>query len=383
MTRRPWITLLAGALLTGSLGSIHAFSVFIEPLEEGFGVTRAQASAVYSLALLSLTAAVFLGHRLYGRLPPPGIAGLAAALAALGLGVSAEAEHFTGLCLGYSLLFGGANGIGYGFALQLVAQAMPARRGFAMGAVTAVYALGASGFAWLFGRLAGSEGVAPALLFMAVLMAGVGVVAPALLLWSRAAYRGASATGAGSPARRKLVILLWAGYGSGCAAGLMAIAHAAGIAIAAGARGYAVAGVMLVGLGNAAGGVSAGWLADRVALRRLLGGLSGLSAFALLVLAAGPGAATTLLGLGVVGLAYGAIIAVFPAAVSRYFGPLEAARTYGRVFTAWGLAGLAAPWAAGHLYDLYDSYRPALVAAAFAAFLSAGVVLALPDPKRR
>ena len=56
MTRRPGITLLAGALLTGSLGSIHAFPVFIEPLEEGFGVTRAQASAVYSLALPSLTA---------------------------------------------------------------------------------------------------------------------------------------------------------------------------------------------------------------------------------------------------------------------------------------------------------------------------------------
>ena len=118
-------------------------------------------------------------------------------------------------------------------------------------------------------------------------------------------------------------------------------------------------------------------------MRRLLCGLPGLAALALLVLAAEPGAATTLLGLGAVGLSYGAIIAVCPAAVSHYFGPLESARVYGRVFTAWGLAGLAAPWAAGHLYDLYDSYRPALAAAAIAALLSAGFALALPGPKRR
>ena len=382
MRPRPWITLLAGALLTGSLGSIHAFSVFVEPLERSFGVPRAQVSAVYSLALLSLTGAVFFGHRLFGRLPPPAIAGLAAALAALGLGIAAEATHLAGLYLGYSLLFGGANGIGYGFALQLVAQAMPARRGFAMGAVTAVYALGASGFAIIFDHFAGSTGIGPALLLMAVLMAGVAISAPALLLWSQATYHGTSAAGPGSPARRKLTGLLWAGYGSGCAAGLMTIAHAAGIAVATGARGYAVTGVMLIGLGNAAGGVVAGWLADRVALRRLLCGLSGLSALALIALAAGSGTAATLLGLGVVGLAYGAIIAVYPAAVSHYFGPLDAARAYGRVFTAWGLAGLVAPWTAGHLYDLHDSYRLALAVAALAAVFSACCALALPDPER-
>ena len=40
-------------------------------------------------------------------------------------------------------MFGAANGLGYGYALQISAQANPRYKGFAMGLVTASYALGA------------------------------------------------------------------------------------------------------------------------------------------------------------------------------------------------------------------------------------------------
>ena len=46
LTPRPWIALLAGMPLTASPGSIHAFSVLAAPLEQTFGVTRAQASSI-------------------------------------------------------------------------------------------------------------------------------------------------------------------------------------------------------------------------------------------------------------------------------------------------------------------------------------------------
>lgn len=58
----------------------------------------------------------------------------------------------------------------------------------------------------------------------------------------------------------------------------------------------------------------------------------------------------------VVGGSYGALIAVYPVAVSDRFGPRASARIYGRVFTAWGLAGLVGPWGAGALFDMFGNY---------------------------
>ena len=41
------------------------------------------------------------------------------------------------------------------------------------------------------------------------------------------------------------------------------------------------------------------------------------------------------------------------------------------MFTAWGMAGLVAPWLAGHLYDRSDSYVYALGLAGGLGVLSA------------
>jgi OFA family oxalate/formate antiporter-like MFS transporter len=68
-------------------------------------------------------------------------------------------------------------------------------------------------------------------------------------------------------------------------------------------------------------------------------------------------------------------------AVSYYVGVMAAARVYGLVFTAWGLAGLVRPWLAGYFFDVSGSYSMALWLAALAALagmLSMAVALLLP-----
>ena len=85
-----------------------------------------------------------------------------------------------------------------------------------------------------------------------------------------------------------------------------------------------------------------------------------------------PGPAIALLS--VVGFAYGAVIAVYPYAISEYFGELGP-KVYGRVFTAWGFAGLAGPWTAGRLYDASGNYGTALAAASIIALVSTAVYL--------
>ena len=40
---KPGLTLLATVLISDGLGSVHVFSVFIEPLERGLAASRAEA----------------------------------------------------------------------------------------------------------------------------------------------------------------------------------------------------------------------------------------------------------------------------------------------------------------------------------------------------
>ena len=64
------MVLAASCILTLVLGSVHAFSVFLEPMEQAFDATRAEVSFTYSLTLVCLTLAVLAGHWAYGALRP-------------------------------------------------------------------------------------------------------------------------------------------------------------------------------------------------------------------------------------------------------------------------------------------------------------------------
>ena len=150
--------MLAASVLAAVLGSVHAFSVFLDPLEQAFAASRGAVSLTYSLALGFLTLAVLFGHRIYARWAASVFVLGVCSLAATGALIAGFAPSLSLVWLGYSLLFGAANGLGYGFGLQLAAQANPGRAGFAMGVVTAAYALGA--------------GVAPPLFVVALTLGG-------------------------------------------------------------------------------------------------------------------------------------------------------------------------------------------------------------------
>ena len=137
-------TLAACVVLSAVLGTIHAFSLFIDPFEEGLDAGRGAVSSVYSLALVALTLAVLTGHPLFRRLPGPLVALGAAGGAAAGLLLASSAASIAVLIVGYGLVFGASNGLGYAFSLQQGAEANPDRRGFGIGLVTAAYALGAA-----------------------------------------------------------------------------------------------------------------------------------------------------------------------------------------------------------------------------------------------
>jgi len=373
------VTISAAAALSTVLGSIHAFSVFIPQWESLPGADRANVSLIYSLALVSLTIAVLFGYRVYRRVPPFAVLLIVGVLAALGLALSAGGSSVASLYLTYGLIFGSANGLGYGYALQLSGQAASTHRGLVMGLITAFYAVGATTAPVLFVYLIDRGGNALALKAMSVIVLVVSVVAAILVRWSRSRYHGelSSATYILSPALKNTRMYLWVGYGSAVTAGLMVIGHAYGIATWLNlTTRSATWATTVVALGNMLGGFSAGYYVDRLSSRVLQCWLPVITSFGLMILILPMDSIrpVVFIGLGLVGYSYGAIIAVYPVAVVDVFGALLAAKIYGQVFTAWGLAGLLGPWLSGWLYDFTGTYTAAIL---IAALLSGVSVIAI------
>lgn len=368
------LTALCALMLV--LGSVHAFSVFLIPLEAAFEATRTLSSLTYSLALLSITASVLVGHRLYARWRPARFVFGLCLLGTIGLVAAAIAPTLWLVWLGYGLLFGVANGLGYGFSLQFSAQVMPGREGLAMGVVTAAYALGAALAPVPLSLVL--EGYGPSVAFAALglVLSALALAVSAYLLWSGRWFRGGGDSRETPPASAPTA-LLWIGYGGAVAAGLMVIGHAAGIVDAGGLPIALWTAPALLAAANMLGSFLGGLLIDRLSVRVLFVLLPLATAAGAAGLLAAEGTVAVLAGLGLIGAAYGATIAVYPAAINRLFGAAAGIPIYGRVFTAWGLAGLGAPWLAGALYDRSGAYSSAFLVALGLALLSiaAGLIL--------
>jgi hypothetical protein len=377
-TNRSLSALAGATVLSGSLGSLHAFSVLLPALESVTSAGRASVSLVYSAAIASLTVALLFVHHLFVRVHPSRLVIALGLAGAAGLAVAAATSRLPLVILGYGIIFGASNGVGYGLSLERAGTAWPTRKGLAVGIVTAAYAGSAMLFSQVFASLAKVGDASAALLVLAASILAASAVAATLFARTSLPLNidAVPVEARRSDAR---LWLLWSGYGCGAVAGLMVMAHAAAIvAVRGGDIADGAAGTAAVAAGNALGAFAAGWLTDRWSVRAALIAASALSTAAMLALTLTLSPAATIAGLGAVGVAYGGLIAVYPVAAIRFFGISQAPRAFGRIFTAWGIAGLIGPWLAGAIYDSSQSYDAAVLAAAAAAALCGGLSASLP-----
>lgn len=363
------------------LGSIHAFSVLIPEWEGALNGTRAAISFVYSTSLFSLTLAVLFGHHVYRRLSSTQIFMLVALGSGCGLWLSSVATSLVAVYFFYGCIFGSANGLGYGYALQLAGQASERHHALSMSLVTAFYAVGAALASRVFHQVIETADYVYALKYCAITVTGVCLLAAIVTFLFRVSFHS-EAPGSKkliNATERRLRKMLWLAYGSSVAAGLMVIGHAYTILASKhpGTESAATAPV-LVAVGNVVGGLCVGLVANgkRHNLLLKLYSVLSLASVALVLLPATLGEVFTLLGLFLVGLGYGAIIALYPVVIADVFGKLASPRIYGQVFTAWGIAGLLAPWVSGLLFDSFGNYSASLLLAMLLAGLS---LFFLPD----
>ncbi len=380
----PAAVIGGGGLLCVAVGSLYGWSLFYVPIETELGIGRTWLSGTFSTA--TVVFAVFMAATPWfvRGVPAPRLALLSGTLAAAGMALPGLVREVWSIVLGYGAIYGAASGIAYSAALQAAVTALPRRRGLAAGAIAVTGAIGSVLGSLGFGAAIPVIGPWNTLLATGAVFLGLGLAAAALMRgiampdFARVAPRREETV-----AERRLEAKLWLGFFFGAAAGLTALGHAAGIAGAYGATLAMIALATALTTGaNGVGRFVAGWLADIVPVRRLLLVAPLLAVAALLALVIVPSQGLAIVTLGATGLAYGILAAAYPAAVAIYFGIERTGLVYGRVFTAWGIAGLMAPGLAGHLFDRNGNYVTSLILAAAAALLSSLAAATLPAVRR-
>ena len=379
LTRERLLALIACLLITFCMGTIHAFSTLIQNIEIQTSVGRMASSFVYSIALVNVTLAVFFGHILYRKLSPNLLISLIAILPIVGLFFSSS-QSWLGWVIGYGFLFGLSSGLGYGLSLFIVSSITERDKlGYALGLVTASYAFGAVAFSmaypFLFSYLGFKNGYIIGLVTLTL------IVMVALICYKVSKVNIKNELNGDNQIQSKSLKIsqLWFGYFLGVFAGLMAIGHAVPLIIAFGGSTLAaVSAITLMTLGSAIAGIYAGWLVDRYGCKRPLLVILIINCLALIGLSTITNIHLLLVLLVTIASLYGAVIAIYPTLVNHFVGSELSAKIYGRVFTAWGAAGLISPSLAGWLFEKNNNYDTSIL---FALSLSVIAVLIISKIK--
>jgi OFA family oxalate/formate antiporter-like MFS transporter len=329
---------------------------------------------VFAAALVVFTVSLLAVGRGLRRFGPRAVLGTSAVLAGAGLGLTAAAQRPELPWLGIGLLFGAANGLAYGVAVSLAARVPERRRGTASGVVVGAYAAGPVLLGLVAPVALPAGGWRTCLAVLAVATTALLALAAALAPADRTPRSGDG----GGPVPSGALVALWGVFAGGAAPGLVLFATAAPLAAARGLGPAATgAAVSLLAAGNLAGRLSAGWWSDVVGRLPALATALAVTTVALAGLATSAAPATVLPAFAAVGLAYGAVSALVPAATADRVGARAFPTVYGRVFTAWGCAGLLAPLLAGTVTAAGGQRPGALLLLAVPAVPAALAVLAL------
>ena len=392
-----WWVVLGGVSMNLALGSLYAWSVFVLPLEEEFGWTRAETSWVFTIAIVSFASSFVLAGRLQDRRGPRIPAAIGAVLVGLGFMLASFTTSLLSLYVSFGLIVGLGNGFGYATPMPVGSKWFPDKRGLVVGLMVAGYGGGSAIFGPVANSLIEQVGWRGTFRILAVVLFLMCLLGTWLLTNPAPDYRPPGWTPRGAPAERSArdiptaemvrmptFYALWVAYCLGATAGLMTISQLVPFARDAGLGATAATlGISVGALGSTGGRIVSGWLSD--ALGRLLT----LRIMLLVSAAAMPAlflwreqAVLFYLLVAVVYWCFGTLLSVFASTSADFFGTRHLGMNYGLLFLAYGVAGILGPIIGARVFDAFQDYRYAFFAAGGLALI-AFVSVALARPPRR
>lgn len=360
-------------------GGLYGWSALVSVIENVFSASTEQAALVFSVSIVSFSVAVFAVPRMSVFFTGQSGCSLFGLFGAASLVIASLSNSYELFLLTFSVGFGFSSGAIYINAITIASASK--RPTLATPAMVAVFSLGGAVFGPLW-RVMVSLGWE--LHTLLVLACALSLCALPLFAISRGgATTGRNVEGSRTEPGQKanvsqngiVVLLLWLSFALGSAGGLIVLGLASKIIDSAGGT-VVLASAALAGvaIGNTLGRLSVGILANVVSpmLVALLSTV--VVSCGLTISGLASSASMSSFGLTCTATGYGLLASAMPTLVWSLFGKHVFAHLYSIVFTAWGIAGLVAPWIAGVIFDRTGSFDGAILIALIA---TAGACLTL------
>ena len=387
-----WVVVAVGALTTCvGFGAVFSLAVFLQPISDATGWSRAGVSAAMTLDFLAMGVAGFAWGALSDRFGARIVVFSGSILLALGLVLASRATSLIEFQLAYGVIVGLAAGSFFAPMIALTSNWFEKHRALAVSLVSAglgVAPMTVSPFAgWLL-TVTDWRGAQMTIGIIAVLL-----LAPASLLirqppagavsheQEKSAGEGRSV---GQALRSPQFIVLGLTFFACCATHSGPIFHTISYAIWCGVPALAAVSIYsLEGFAGLGGRLLLGVLADRYGAKRVL--IAGL-----LIQAFAAGSFLFVNRLGefyavafVFGLAYGGVMPLYAVLARGYFGPHIMGTVFGAatMVSAFGMA--LGPLLGGWIFDNFGAYTWLYISSFAIGLGAAALALAFPPFSRR
>ena len=360
-----WVIVGVGMVVTCiGMGSMMSLGVYLQPMAQDMGWTRAGISFTAVLNFLAMGAGSFLWGSLSDRFGTRLVVLLGGILLGLGLITASYAAELWQFQLLFGILVGLAAGSFYAPLIATITRWFTMHRSLAVALVSSGMGLGSFVIAPLSRWIITNYDWRSAMLSIGVL--ALAVVIPAALFVHRppgALLAGTTSTGPGADftmaqvLRTPQFVAIALTHFACCAAHSGPIFHMVSYVIDCGVSSMTAATVFgVTGLASLSGRIVCGLIADRVGAKQTLVVGLAIQALAVSLYMITRGTIGFYALAAMFGLAFGGVMPLYAILVREYFGSRIMGTAFGTVAMISTLGMAIGPWAGGWLFDTFGSY---------------------------
>lgn len=389
-SRYGWVIVAAGALITCvAAGSVFALPVYLQPISDDTGWTRAGISMAMTIGFLVMGVAGFAWGTLSDRIGARPVVLIASVLLGLGLFVASRTQDLLMFQIAYGGIIGGAGGAFFAPLMATTIGWFDKHRSLAVSLVSLGGGVAPMVVTPLATLLIQSQGWRGAM-FITAIIAWV-LLIPLTFLIRRAPDAvetpdQAAAASNEAPRNQVLEVLrkpqfaILAGvFFLCCAAHSGPIFHTVSYAMLCGASAIAAASIYSVeGLAGLFGRVIFGTLADRLGVKRVIVGGLVLQAVGIYTYIYVGELTQFYMLAAVLGMAYGGVMPLYAVLARDYFSARVMGTVLGGITMTSSIGMAFGPVGGGWIFDTFGDYHWLYVSSAAIGLAGAVVALAFP-----